>query len=163
MSQNDIVSRIKDKLEGFNGYDTLENRNSSDDLVRVFIKNEMTNTVKIFKEHLEKFSNLNNNKKLVSDTVIKKMNSIIENADKKSDNVGFFSDKQIDENQITTLLTMDSNLTSKSTAVKEKMIRVSREIATTDSWDREVDEVYSKIKELGFTVERRTKFITNIA
>ena len=58
---------------------------------------------------------------------------------------------------------MDSNLTSKSTAVKEKMIRVSREIATTDSWDREVDEVYSKIKELGFTVERRTKFITNIA
>ena len=163
MSQNDIVSRIKDKLEGFNGYDTLENRNSSDDLVRVFIKDEMTNTIKIFKEHLEKFSNLNNNKRLIADTVIKKINTIIENADKKSDNVGFFSDKQIDENQITTLLTMDSNLTSKSTAVKEKMIRVSREIATTDSWDREVDEVYSKIKELGFTVERRTKFITNIA
>ena len=163
MSHDDIVSRIKDKLGEFNGYDTLENRNSSDDLIRGFIKDEMTNTVKIFKEHLEKFSNLNNNKRLIADTVIKKINTIIENADKKSDNVGFFSDKQIDENQITTLLTMDSNLTSKSTAVKEKMIRVSREIATTDSWDREVDEVYSKIKELGFTVERRTKFITNIA
>ena len=95
--------------------------------------------------------------------MIKKINSIIENSDKKLDNDGFFSDKQIDENQITTLLTMDSNLTSKSTAVKEKMIRVSREIATTDSWDREVDEVYAKIKELGFAVERRAKFITNIA
>ena len=163
MSHDDIVSRIKDKLGEFNGYDTLENRNSSDDLIRGFIKDEMTNTVKIFKEHLEKFSNLNNNKKLVADTVIKKINSIIENSDKKLDNDGFFSDKQIDENQITTLLTMDSNLTSKSTAVKEKMIRVSREIATTDSWDREVDEVYAKIKELGFAVERRTKFITNIA
>ncbi len=163
MSHDDIVSRIKDKLGEFNGYDTLENRNSSDDLIRGFIKDEMTNTVKIFKEHLEKFSNLNNNKKLVADTVIKKINSIIENSDKKLDNDGFFSDKQIDENQITTLLTMDSNLTSKSTAVKEKMIRVSREIATTDSWDREVDEVYAKIKELGFAVERRAKFITNIA
>ena len=163
MSHDDIVSRIKDKLGEFNGYYTLENRNSSDDLIRGFIKDEMTNTVKIFKEHLEKFSNLNNNKKLVADTVIKKINSIIENSDKKLDNDGFFSDKQIDENQITTLLTMDSNLTSKSTAVKEKMIRVSREIATTDSWDREVDEVYAKIKELGFAVERRAKFITNIA
>ena len=163
MSHDDIVSRIKDKLGEFNGYDTLENRNSSDDLIRGFIKDEMTNTVKIFKEHLEKFSNLNNNKKLVADTVIKKINSIIENSDKKLDNDGFFSDKQIDENQITTLLTMDSNLTSKSTEVKEKMIRVSREIATTDSWDREVDEVYAKIKELGFAVERRAKFITNIA
>jgi|TARA_B100001750_G_scaffold247052_1_gene271443 fructose-specific phosphotransferase system component IIB len=163
MSHDDIVSRIKDKLGEFNGYDTLENRNSSDDVIRGFIKDEMTNTVEIFKEHLEKFSNLNNNKKLVADTVIKKINSIIENADKKLDNDSFFSDKQIDENQITTLLTMDSNLTSKSTAVKEKMIRVSREIATTDSWDREVDEVYAKIKELGFAVERRTKFITNIA
>ena len=77
MSHDDIVSRIKDKLGEFNGYDTLENRNSSDDLIRGFIKDEMTNTVKIFKEHLEKFSNLNNNKRLIADTVIKKINTIM--------------------------------------------------------------------------------------
>ena len=54
MSHDDIVSRIKDKLGEFNGYDTLENRNSSDDLIRGFIKDEMTKmieTVRAFESY----------------------------------------------------------------------------------------------------------------
>ena len=50
----------------------------------------------------------------------------------------------------------DINLITKSIAIKEKAVRVSREIPNARSWDNEIDELYNKFKELSPMVKKRT-------
>jgi hypothetical protein len=66
------------------------------------------------------------------------------------------------EDDIEAIVTLDLNLLTRSTAIKEKAIRASREIASSPSWDREVDELYNKIKDLDETWKRRGRLMSTI-
>ena len=104
----------------------------------------------LIKEQLNN-NKLNDIKKSVGEAVIEKFKTSIENLKKNIEMIDLFSNEKI-----TNLLTQDIILITKSIAIKENEVRVSREIPNARSWDNEIDELYNKFKELSPMVKKRT-------
>ena len=87
----------------------------------------------------------------MGEAVIEKFKTSIENLNKNIEMADLFSNEKIID-----LLTQNINLITKSIAIKEKAVRVSREIPNARSWDNEIDELYKKLKELSPMVKKMT-------
>lgn len=118
--------------------------------------------IEVLNKQLNANSKLGDSKKQVAQTVIGKLNLLVEDFDQLAGDISLFRAKDLNEDDIEAIVTLDLNLLTRSTAIKEKAIRTSREIASSPSWDREVDELYNKIKDLDETWKRRGRLISTI-
>ncbi|MEE8238578.1 MAG: hypothetical protein V3R13_00635, partial [Nitrososphaerales archaeon] len=118
--------------------------------------------IEVLNKQLNANSKLGDSKKQVAQTVIGKLNLLVEDFDQLAGDISLFRAKDLNEDDIEAIVTLDLNLLTRSTAIKEKAIRTSREIASSPSWDREVDELYNKIKDLDETWKRRARLMSSI-
>tara|TARA_B100000446_G_scaffold176779_1_gene188806 strand:- start:1217 stop:1669 length:453 start_codon:yes stop_codon:yes gene_type:complete len=145
----ELINKIKEYIPDFNGY-SQENFIESESSIRKKSIEELQIGMNLIKEQLNN-NKLNDIKKSVGEAVIEKFKTSIENLKKNIEMIDVFSNEKI-----TDLLTQDINLITKSIAIKEKAVRVSREIPNARSWDNEIDELYNKFKELSPMVKKRT-------
>jgi len=144
----DLINTIKEYISDFNGY-SQENYIESEVSIRKKSIDELQIAMNLIKEQLAN-NKLNDMKKSVGEIVIEKFKTSLENLNKNLEITDFSNER------ITDLLTQDINLITKSIAIKEKAVRVSREIPSARSWDDEIDELYKKLKELSPMIKKRT-------
>lgn len=144
----DLINTIREYISDFNGY-SQENYIESESSIRKKSIDELQIGMNLIKEQLAN-NKLNDLKKSVGEIVIEKFKASVENLNKNLEITDFSNEKMTD------LLTQDINLITKSIAIKEKSVRVSREIPNARSWDSEIDELYKKLKELSPVIKKRT-------
>ncbi len=163
MSSSDgLVDRMVEHVPEFKGYGKSENRRASDKMAREAWGKELRFGIEVLNKQLNANSKLGDSKKQVAQTVIGKLNLLVEDFDQLAGDISLFRAKDLNEDDIEAIVTLDLNLLTRSTAIKEKAIRTSREIASSPSWDREVDELYNKIKDLDETWKRRGRLMSTI-
>ncbi len=161
-SSDSLVDRMAEHAPQFKGYGESENRRASDKIARETWGKELRFSIEVLSKQLNANSRLEESKKQVAQTVIRKLNLLVEAFGQSAGDTPLFRAKDLDEGDIEAIVTLDLNLLTRSTAIKEKAIRTSREIASSPSWDNEVDELYNKIKDLDETWKRRGRLISTI-
>lgn len=162
LSSDDLVNKIAERLPEFTGYNKLDARKENDSSIRQSLVKELTFAVNIFAKQLNDSSRIGEAKRIVGNTVLSKFRSLHESIESQLQNETFFETDGIEDADLEIVLTQDLNLVTKAIALKEKTIRVSREIIAAPSWDAEVDELYGKLKDLSAAWERRERLVRSI-
>lgn len=161
-SYDGLFARMKENLPDFKGYKLVEERQVSDKIARENLGRELRFSIDILKKQLNDNPKVGDSKKQVAETVTRKLNLLVEALDGAPGDLRFFQEEEIADGDIESILTMDLNLLTRSIAIKEKAIRISREVVNSPSWDKEVDELYNKLKDLDESWKRRSRLVSAV-